>query len=119
MNEERWPDLPYDEWRDTKQTLHLYLQIVGKLRRGLAPPEPHYGHLPLFVTARGVTTSTLPHANGVFDVDVNFVEHAVSVRTVEGRIEPISLEPRSVADFHAELEAALERADRPVELPSD
>jgi Family of unknown function (DUF5996) len=119
VDDERWPELPYEAWRDTKQTLHLYLQIIGKLRRQLAPPKPHYGHLPLYVTARGVMTSPLPHSNGVFDIDVDFVDHAVSVRTVEGHTEQVPLEPRAVADFHAELEAALERANRAVELPAE
>jgi uncharacterized protein DUF5996 len=119
VGEERWPDLPYEAWRDTRATLHLYLQIVGKLRRQLAPAEPHYGNLPLYVTARGITTSPLPHPNGVFDLDMDLVDHAVSVRTVEGGVERVKLEPRAVADFHAELGAALGRAQRAVELPAE
>lgn len=111
-----WPELPYAAWRETKQTLHMYLQVVGKLRLALSPPEPQWGHVPLYVTARGLTTSPIPHPAGIFDVDVDLVEHAVSVRTEAGAVERVRLEPRSVADFHAELTGALERAGVPVEI---
>jgi hypothetical protein len=113
---EPWPELPYEAWRDTKQTLHMYLQILGKLRLVLSPREPQWAHVTLYATARGLNTSPLPHPNGVFDVDVDFVDHVVSVRTVDGRTERVRLEPRSVADFYAELMEALERAGVPVEI---
>lgn len=111
-----WPELPYAGWRETKQTLHMYLQVVGKLRLALAPAEPQWGHVPLYLTARGLTTSPVPHPNGVFDVDVDLVDHVVSVRTGLGAVEHVRLEPRSVADFYAELMGALERAGVPVEI---
>jgi hypothetical protein len=117
-----WPELPYEAWRDTRDTLHMYLQIVGKVRLALAPMEPQWGQVPLYVTARGLNTSPIPHRNGVFDVDVDFVAHEVSVRTAAGAVERIALEPRTVADFHALLMAALEQAGAPVavtELPSE
>src|SRR2546421_1572404 len=105
-----WPELPYEAWRDTKQTLHMYLQMIGKLRLALSPPEPQWAHVPLYVTARGLNTSPIPHPNGVFDVDVDFVDHIVAVRTAAGESERIRLEPKSVADFYAELMSALDRA---------
>lgn len=111
-----WPELPYAGWRETKLTLHMYLQIVGKLRLALAPMEPQWGHVPLYVTARGLTTSPIPHPNGIFDVDVDFVDHLVSVRSELGAVEHVRLEPRTVADFYAELTGALERAGVPVEI---
>ena len=111
-----WPELPYDAWRDTKQTLQMYLQIVGKLRLALSPMEPQWANVPLYVTARGLNTSPIPHPNGVFDVDVDFIDHVVAVRTTDGRTEGVRLEPRSVADFYAELMEALERAGVPVEI---
>jgi hypothetical protein len=111
-----WPELPYAGWRETKQTLHMYLQVVGKVRLALAPAEPQWGHVPLYLTARGLTTSPVPHPNGVFDVDVDLVDHVVSVRTGLGAVEQVRLEPRSVADFYAELVGALERAGVPVEI---
>lgn len=111
-----WPELPYERWRATKQTLHLYLQIVGKLRLALSPMEPQWGQVPLYLTTRGLATSPLPHPKGIFDVQVDLVDHLVSVRTAGGAVEQLPLEPRSVADFHAELMAALGRAGVPVEI---
>jgi hypothetical protein len=111
-----WPELAYEEWRDTKQTLQMYLQIVGKLRLALSPPEPQWSHVALYVTARGLNTSPIPHPNGVFDVDVDFYDRLVSVRTADGRMEIVQLEPKPVADFYAELMGALERAGVPVEI---
>ena len=111
-----WPDLPYAAWRDTRDTLHMYLQIVGKVRLALAPMEPQWGQVPLYVTARGLNTSPIPHENGVFDIDVDLVDHVVSVRTAAGALERVTLEPRSVAEFYALLMAALDRAGVPVRI---
>jgi Family of unknown function (DUF5996) len=108
-----WPELPYAAWQETRHTLHRYLQIVGKLRLALCPPEPQWGHVPLYVTARGLTTGPIPHPNSAFDVDVDLLEQTLSVRTVAGRVERVPLEPRSVAAFYAELMASLERAGVP------
>ena len=94
-----WPELPYADWRETRDTLHLCLQIVGKVRHTLSPNEPDWGHAPLYLTARGLTTSPIPHENGVFDIDVDLIDHVVSVRTTKGRVDSIALEPRPVADF--------------------
>lgn len=111
-----WPELPYEAWRPTRDTLHMYLQVIGKVRLALAPMEPQWAHVPLYVTARGLNTSPLPHAAGVFDIDVDLVDHTVAVRAVDGGVERITLEPRSVADFYRELMGALERAGVPVEI---
>jgi hypothetical protein len=117
-----WPELPYEVWRPTRDTLHMYMQIVGKVRLALAPMEPQWGQVPLYVTARGLNTSPIPHPAGVFDIDVDLIDHVVSVRTVRGAVERIRLEPRSVADFYTELMGALAAAGVPVtitELPSE
>jgi hypothetical protein len=111
-----WPELPYEAWRDTRHTLHMYLQVVGKLRLALAPMEPQWGQVPLYVTARGLNTSPITHPNGVFDVDVDLIDHLVAVRTAGGKVERIPLLPRTVADFYATLMAALERAGVPTEI---
>jgi hypothetical protein len=111
-----WPELPYYAWRDTRDTLHMYLQIVGKVRLALAPMEPQWAQVPLYVTARGLNTSPIPHANGVFDIDVDLIEHAVSVRTAKGALERVALEPRTVAEFYALLMAALDEAGVPVTI---
>ena len=117
-----WPELPSEAWRDTRDTLHMNLQIVGKLRLALAPMEPQWAQVPLSVTARGLTTGPIPHPAAVFDVDVDLIDHVLAVRTVTGALERVRLEPRAVADVYAELMAALERAGVPAritELPSE
>jgi hypothetical protein len=112
-----WPELPYDAWRDTKDTLHMKLQVVGKLRLALSPFEPQWSNVPLYVTARGLTTSPLRHDTGeIFDVDVDLHDHRVRVRTGAGRIEEVELRARPVAEFYEELMRALDRADVPVEI---
>jgi hypothetical protein len=117
-----WPPLPYEQWRETLDTLHMYLQIVGKVRLALEPMEPQWAQVPLYVTARGLNTSPLPHSAGPFDIDVDFLDHVVTVRTTRGRQERVELKPRPVADFYAELMAALAAAGVPTkisELPSE
>ena len=84
-NDDAWPELPYEAWRPTRDTLHMYMQIVGKVRLALAPMEPQWGQVPLYVTARGLNTSPIPHPAGVFDIDVDLIDHVVSVRTVAAR----------------------------------
>ena len=111
-----WPELPYDAWRDTRDTLHMYLQIVGKLRLALAPMEPQWAQVPLYVSARGLNTSPIPHPEGVFDVDLDFIDHVLTVRTARGAVERIALEPRPVADFYAELMRALDAAGVPTKI---
>ena len=120
--DDAWPELPYEPWRPTRDTLHMYFQIIGKVRLALAPMEPQWAQVPLYVTARGLNTSPIPHPAGVFDIDVDLIDHVVAVRTARGAVERIKLEPRSVADFYRELMGALGRAGVPVtitELPSE
>lgn len=117
-----WPELPYEAWQETRDTLHMYIQIVGKIRAALTPVEEDWGHAPLYVTARGVNTSPIPHPNGVFDIDIDFIDHVLSVRTTEGRVDRIRLVPRTVAHFYAELIDVLDGAGLAVEIkavPSD
>jgi hypothetical protein len=100
----------------------MYLQIVGKVRHTLSPKEADWGHAPLYLTARGLNTSPIPHASGVFDIDVDLIDHVVAVRTTDGRVATIRLEPRTVADFYAELMGILDAAGLHVEIsvaPSD
>ncbi len=120
--DERWPELHYEAWRDTRDTFHMVLQIVGKLRLTLSPPEPQWGHVPLYVTARGLNTSPIPHPNGVFDVDVDLVDHVVVVRTQHGARARVALRPRTVAEFYDELMAGLSSVGVPTRittLPSE
>lgn len=117
-----WPPLPYDDWKDTCDTLHMQLQVIGKVRLALSPFEPQWANVPLYLTGRGLWTSTIPHPSGeVFDIDVDLVGHRVAVRTGSGHVERVPLQA-PVASFYAELMAALERAGVPVEisaLPSE
>jgi hypothetical protein len=102
-----WPALPLGEWQDTYATLHMWLQIVGKTRLALAPMENHWWQVPLYMTPRGLTTSTMPYGNRTFSVDVDFLDHALTVRANDGAVRRLALAPRSVADFYAEYLAAL------------
>jgi uncharacterized protein DUF5996 len=111
-----WPQLPYEEWKDTRDTLHMQLQVIGKVRLALSPLEPEWANVPLYLTGRGLWTSTIPHPAGdVFDLDLDLVDHRVDVRTGSGRVERVPLQA-PVARFYTELMDALERAGVPVEI---
>jgi hypothetical protein len=103
-----WPSLPLDEWQDTCTTLHLWTQIVGKTRLALAPMENHWWQVPLYVTARGLTTSPIPSDERSFEAEFDFLEHRLHLRSSDGRTRALPLAPRSVADFFAEYVAALD-----------
>jgi hypothetical protein len=100
---ERWPLLPYEAWKDTCQTLHMWTQIVGKVRMELSPFLNHWWHVTLYVTSRGLTTSSIPYHGGIFDVTFDFVEHTLFIRTSEGTTKSLPLIPRSVAGFYQEF----------------
>jgi len=102
-----WPEIPYEAWRETRDTLHMYTQIIGKLRLALSPPEPEWAHVALYVTARGLTTGPVPFEDRVLQVDFDFIDHAVSFAASDGRTSRIALEPRSVAEFYAMVVEAL------------
>lgn len=100
---EQWPELPYEAWVDTRDTLHMYLQVIGKLRLALTPREAEWANVPLYLTARGLTTSPMWGAQGPFDVDIDFIDHQVVIADTEGKVERIALKSRPVADFYQEL----------------
>src|ERR671932_1367621 len=79
-----WPSLPFEEWRETCATLHMWTQVVGKVRLALAPMVNHWWQVPLYVTARGLTTSPVPHGRGTFQVDFDFIEHRLLIETSDG-----------------------------------
>ena len=104
MNQaERWPALPYEAWRDTCQTLHMWTQIVGKVRMELSPFLNHWWHVALYVTSRGLNTSAIPYHGGSFDVTFDFLEHTLFIRTSEGTTKALPLISRSVAAFYREF----------------
>jgi hypothetical protein len=102
-----WPPIPYEEWKATQATLHLWTQIVGKVRLAQTPWVNHSWHVPLYVTARGLTTSPIPYGARTFEIRFDFLDHQLVIETTEGRVELIGLAPRPVADFYQELFARL------------
>jgi Family of unknown function (DUF5996) len=104
---EGWPALPYEAWRDSCQTLHMWTQIVGKVRMELSPFLNHWWHVTLYVTPRGLTTSSIPYYGGTFEVTFDFIEHNLFIRTSEGTTKALPLIPRSVAAFYREFMACL------------
>ena len=106
---EAWPALPLEAWKDTRDTLHMWTQIIGKIRLKLAPPLNHWWQVPLYLTSRGLTTTPIPFGDREFDVTFDFIDHILIIQTSDGRIEQIPLRPRSVADFYGEVMAALHR----------
>ena len=105
---ERWPSLPFEAWRYTRETLHLWTQIVGKVRMELSPPVNHWWHVTLYVTPRGLTTSAIPYQGGTFAVNFDFIEHNLFVLTSDGTTKTLPLIPRSVAAFYREFMACLQ-----------
>jgi hypothetical protein len=103
-----WPALPYTEWTDTIETLHMWSQIVGKIRMELSPWFNHSWSVPLYVTPRGLTTSPIPYGGGLFQIDFDFVSHTLPIVTSDGQVQTVVLRPFTVAEFYAEVFAALE-----------
>jgi hypothetical protein len=102
-SQDSWPALPLDEWRDTYATLHLWLQIVGKVRLTLSPWVNHSWHATFYPTATGLTTSLIPYAAGEFQIDFDFNRHRLTVQSGDGRTAELALEPQSVATFYRRL----------------
>ncbi|HEX3107521.1 MAG TPA: DUF5996 family protein [Thermoanaerobaculia bacterium] len=102
-----WPALPLDEWWETRDTLHRWTQILGKIRMELTPLVNHWWNVPLYMTPRGLTTSTIPYGDRWFDMELDFLADAMHIRVSDGGARDVALAPRSVADFHDEVFAAL------------
>jgi Family of unknown function (DUF5996) len=111
-----WPDLPYEDWKDSCATLHLWTQIVGKIRLARTPWVNHSWHVTLYVTPRGLTTSPIPYDGRAFQIDFDFIDHALLIQTSAGGARRLALEARSVADFHEALMAALAELDLHVRI---
>ena len=121
-----WPALPLDAWRPTRDTLHRYAQIVGKVQLALTPRVNHFWNVTLRVTARGLATTALHYGDVAFDIELDLVEHRLIVRTSDGRTESCELRPLAVADFHRQLLGMLESlgisvhiSDHPVEIATE
>lgn len=103
-----WPELRWDDWKDTCTTLHLYTQIVGKVRVARTPWVNHSWHVALHPTPRGLTTTPMPDGQRTFAIDLDFIDHRLNVLTSDGALAEMELVPRSVAEFHARLMALLD-----------
>ncbi|MCU1343671.1 MAG: hypothetical protein JWN92_3094 [Candidatus Acidoferrum typicum] len=122
---EAWPALPLSEWADTCATLHMWSQVVGKVRLALSPRVNHWWEVPFYVSGRGLTTSPIPYEKGIFEVQFDFIDHRLDVITDRGEIRSLPLAPRTVADFYADFMEMLHSLGinvriwrMPVEIPN-
>src|ERR1019366_7225748 len=113
---ERWPPLPLHEWQDTYRTLHMWTQIVGKIRMALSPPMNHWWHVALYVNSRGLTTGPIPYPPGVFEIQFDFQKHEVNIFTSEGPSVSRPLRAESVANFYKGMFEALASVGIAVEI---
>jgi hypothetical protein len=111
-----WPSLALDDWRDTYATLHMWTQIVGKIRLVQSPWVNHSWHATLYVTSRGLTTGPIPYGDRIFQIDFDFIDHALTVQSSDGRSGRVMLRPQSVATFYASLMAELDSLDIKIEI---
>ncbi len=95
-----WPALPFDAWKDTCETLHMWTQVVGKVRLALTPLVNHWWNVPLYVTARGLTTSRIPYGARAFELTFDFLARELVLETSEGTVKTLALKPQTVADFY-------------------
>jgi hypothetical protein len=111
-----WPSLPLNKWRDTYATLHMWTQIVGKIRLGLAPMINHWWQTTLYVTPRGLTTSPMPYGTRAVQMDFDFLDHKLFIETSDGDRRTVPLAPRSVAEFYEDTMAALRSLNTPMTI---
>jgi len=123
-NSEAWPALPLEEWKPTYHNLHMWTQIVGKVRLALTPLVNHWWNVPLYISARGLTTSPIPYGKDVFEIQFDFIDHKLLIDRCDGLRETLALEPRTVADFYSEFMSTLRSFGvdvaiyaKPVEVP--
>lgn len=98
-----WPRLPFEDWRESKITLHLFCQIVGKVRLALHPQVNHWWHVPFYLSPRGLSTSTIPHGDRTFEMELDLTDHAWRLRASDGRSRRVPLPGQSVASFYEEV----------------
>jgi hypothetical protein len=122
---DRWPALPLESWKDSYATLHMWTQIVGKVRLALTPVVNHWWNVPLYLTARGLTTSPIPYRNAAFEIWFDFIDHQLVLQTSDGSRKTLLLAPRTVADFYREFMSMLRSSGievriwrMPVEIPN-
>jgi len=111
-----WPDIPYERWRDSGASLHMWLQIVGKFRVALTPWMNHAWQATTYVTARGLTSSIIPGPQESYCTDFDFIDHQLVISATNGAVEKVALEAQSVADFHGRFIEALDKIGAPSEF---
>jgi hypothetical protein len=112
----QWPPLPFVEWKDTAITLHMWTQIVGKIRLVLSPWTNHSWHVTLYVTSRGLTTSPIPHGSYTFEILFDFIDHQLLIDKSDGARRTIPLKPQSVAEFYRSVMKTLSDLELPVTI---
>lgn len=125
MTQQQWPSLPLEEWADTCATLHMWTQIVGKIRLEQTPLVNHWWNVPLYVSARGLTTSAMPYEDILFEMEFDFLDHQLRIKCSNGSNTSLALEPKSVATFYSQTMQALSDMGvhikiwtTPVEIPN-
>src|SRR6185369_7717171 len=120
-----WPALPLEEWKDTCATLHMWTQIVGKIRLEQTPLVNHWWNVPLYVSARGLTTSPMAYQDRIFEIEFDFIDHTLRMQCSDGSLATLDLRPQTVADFYEEVMEALHGLGidvkiwpMPVEIPN-
>jgi hypothetical protein len=116
LDRSAWPALPLADWEDTRATLHMWTQIVGKIRLALAPPVNPWWHVTLMLTARGLTTLPMPYDDGMVEVAFDFVDHRLLIDLSDGRRRTVALAPKSVAHFYQEVRQAFAELHVPVDI---
>jgi hypothetical protein len=114
--EEVWPALPFADWKESAATLHMWTQIIGKIRLALSPWTNHSWHVTLYVTSRGLTTSPIPHGDFTFEIAFDFINHQLKIDKSDGNQRTIELKPRSVADFYRTVMRTLGDLDLAVSI---
>jgi hypothetical protein len=125
MSNHTWPELILEEWQDTLATLHMWTQIVGKIRLAQTPLVNHWWNVPLYVSARGLTTSPMAYQDRIFEIEFDFIDHTLRMQCSDGSLATLDLRPQTVADFYEEVMEALHGLGidvkiwpMPVEIPN-
>ena len=125
MTTDLWPTLVFEEWKDTYATLHMWTQVVGKIRLAQTALMNHWWNVPLYVSARGLTTTAMPYKDRIFEIEFDFIEHELLIECSDGAAKTLALRPQSVADFYHEVMVALHDLaidikiwTMPVEIPN-
>src|SRR3977135_338653 len=108
MTQNSWPALRFADWQDTCATLHMWTQVVGKIRMAQTPLVNHWWNVPLYVSASGLTTSPIPYGERIFEIEFDFIDHKLLIKCSDGAATELALRPQSVADFYAEVMEALQ-----------